>query len=108
MVDCDGIEPVAFAYVCDEQDKTIQKFFRWFRADSPITIEARAIFVDKVKEKNRILEEEFPETPVLIRAFHAIRAFETKPCGLALLVERKHNIFCKHLRVSYKAAQKWI
>lgn len=38
------------------------------------------------------MEPEFPDTPVLICAFHAIRAFKARLSGLALLIERNHDV----------------
>lgn len=46
----------------------------------------------KAKGNIRILEEESPNIPVLICAFHAIKAFKTELSGLPLQIGRKHAV----------------
>lgn len=44
----------------------MQKFLNWFAKDNPeVAINSKAIFVDKVKGDIRILEQAFPDIPVL-------------------------------------------
>lgn len=54
VMDGDGVgQPIAFGYLSNAQDKTISNyFFNWFATDNlGVTKIARAISVDKVKEK---------------------------------------------------------
>lgn len=93
VMDKDGIgQPVAFGYLSDEQDATMQKFFHLFRVDNPGAMDAEVMYVDKVKGNIRILDEEYPTVPSLICAFHAMKAFKTRLSLPALHIVKKHEV----------------
>lgn len=79
----------------------MQKFFGCFRQSNPTTKGTKTIFIDKVKGNIRLWATEFPDTPVLICALHAVRAFKSRLNVLALLIERQHDILSHFATILY-------
>ncbi|XP_055347155.1 zinc finger SWIM domain-containing protein 3-like isoform X2 [Paramacrobiotus metropolitanus] len=93
-------QPVAMAFLRDEKKNTLERLFEIFKERNNDSVEGiQCIFVDKDFAQIAALEKSFPASPVLLCAFHTMKAWKTKIATQKLSQTEKQELLAQFKRV---------